>query len=356
MFRFEHWFFLFLSLEIFMKNAQIYFTNLLDAIDGRSFCLQQIFDYILEDRNKNPEDERQKRDRAYLLYDTLHVFSLLLFESEALPKIQIKIKDPDFLQKITLVLWCWNGIHCNLDSYIDTVLHRGKPIDSILLSTQWEIVESLTLDEFRNLKPDFSKSTERIGEHPFGHYAMSIISDLCRRTQKSFDPWPQHIKPMFQAYLEEEEKKKQEKEEQRIQLEFYRKLIPELEAWDPSEEHHPYYRYGYRREVWSEYTYPNVWLWEHKNCLPLQGFTTRGGDKVISDRSFVQFYQNAEPISKEEFDKWVKKAREQDDIEDDIDYYYSSPGEPMEFGSSNIYWKRECESRDLLTYIKKRYL
>ena len=98
-----------------------------------------------------------------------------------------------------------------------------------------------------------------------------------------------------------------------------------------------------------------MWFWEHKNCLPLQGFTTRGGNEVISDASFVGFFQNAEPISKEEFDKWVQKAREEDQIEDDVDYYYSSPGEPMEFGTSNIYWKRKDETRDLLAYLKKHY-
>ena len=143
---------------------------------------------------------------------------------------------------------------------------------------------------------------------------------------------------MMSEYVADIEKKqRQEKEEQRKRQEmdiFYRQLIEELEILQnqpPSEmkPHHKYYRFGQKQRFDRDEYFPNVWYWPRKNSLPSQGYTPPGVDDVISDEGFVSFYKYAQPISKEEYDKWVSESKSEDRKELDVDYLYSSPEIPM---------------------------
>ena len=349
------------------QSIQDYFFEIRNVIQKRQMTFREIFDAIIARRIANPNDlwNEESMKNVHLEFDLMSsAFALFLTDTPVLPGIQIAHGFIDPLQK--LVLLRWHGSPHNKsddDSIFSSKFHACA---QILLDIEWNIVQDLSLEDFGQLKPDFSQSIDFNLPHPFLKHAHELMKSMIRVGSSS---WYEHIRPMLSKYVAEvQEKREYEekilKQKQEMHM-FYQQLIIELEALQnqpPSETepHHKYYRFGSKQRCYSNEYFPNVWYWPRKNSLPSQGYTPLGVDDVISDEGFVSFYKHAQPISKEEYNKWVSESQYEDRKEEEFEYFHSCyPGdEDDDYREYKFSWtalKRKEEAADLLRYLKQKY-
>ena len=92
--------------------------------------------------------------------------------------------------------------------------------------------------------------------------------------------------------------------------------------------HHQHYQYGEGSEEHIPGTYQKAWFWESPETMPYsqnyhapweKAFPSR---EVISDKRLEHFKANATPISKEEYDRLLKRKADIQAADDKREYMW----------------------------------
>ena len=94
--------------------------------------------------------------------------------------------------------------------------------------------------------------------------------------------------------------------------------------------HHQYYKYGSGSEEWVSYSYDKPWFWENTESLPYStNFhasweTAFPSKEILAKGRLSHFIQHATPITKEEYERLLKKKADIQAEDDRLEYMWDS--------------------------------
>ena len=92
--------------------------------------------------------------------------------------------------------------------------------------------------------------------------------------------------------------------------------------------HHQYYKYSTRTEEWVPHSYDQAWFWESPETLPYSpNFhaaweTAFPRKEILAQASLKHFIEHATPITKEEYDRLLKKKSDIQAEDDRLEYLW----------------------------------